>query len=104
MLNILPDNEFVIFQSVLFIVQYRKKSLPAYFYESELLKVLDEVDSCRQSRRRWMVRQPLIKSERSRFSLRNSLVTVWNKFGKNCNLSLPLSTLKNKIKECLMKM
>ena len=59
--------QFVIFQSVLFIVQYRKKALPAYFYESELLQVLDGVDSCRQSRRQWMVRQPLIKSERSRF-------------------------------------
>ena len=103
-LNILPVNQFIMFQSVLIVVKYRKKVLPAYFYEYELLQVLNEVHSCRQSRKQWIVRQPLIKSKILRFSLRSDFVTVRNKFGKNVNLSLPLSTLKNKIKECLMKM
>ena len=49
-LIILPVKQVLMLHLVLFVAQYRKRALPVYSYESELFQVLDEVNSCRQSR------------------------------------------------------
>lgn len=100
LLNILPVELAVTFNSILFKVNHNLLSLPSYFFSFDLFPVAPPSSHLARSIRK--LRQPLIISERSRFSLRNSVVAAWNQYESIFDFDVSIGILKNKIKSFLL--
>ena len=96
-LNILPLDLFSSFHSVFYMIKHVQGLLPDYFYlHNNYFQDDNQVLHAYWTRGSSVVRQALIKSERSRFSPRHSIIYNWNKF--HSFIDLNNSLVNNKIR------